>query len=73
MGKITITATYEIETEHNLDEATVKAIAKAMSEGIEDNVDDQTTVEVTEMVATFQTTVSLIDEPAIATEEPVHG
>ena len=69
MNKITITATYEIETEHALDDATVKAIATAMNEGISGNVDDQTAVEPIEMIATFQTTVSVLDAPVLGYDD----
>lgn len=71
MGKIIITAKYEVETEHNLDEATVKSIANAMTDSMNDNMDAETVVEVTEMTATFQTTVSVLDKP-MPTEDTGH-
>ncbi len=66
MSKITYTITIEAETEAPLDDFSVKAIGKAIIEGAEQNVDSETTLDVTEMNATFQTTVSCIAEPEAA-------
>ena len=70
MSKITYTITIEAETEAPLDDFSVKAIGKAIIEGAEQNVDSETTLDVTEMNATFQTTVSCIVETEAADEEP---
>ncbi len=70
MSKIKYTITIEAETEAPLDDFSVKAIGKAIIEGAEQNVDSETTLDVTEMNATFQTTVSCISETETAEEEP---
>ncbi len=69
MSKIKYTITIEAETEAPLDDFSVKAIGKAIIEGAEQNVDSETTLDVTEMNATFQTTVSCIAETEAADEE----
>ncbi len=68
MSKITYTITIEAETEAPLDDFSVKAIGKAIIEGAEQNVDSETTLDVTEMNATFQTSLDCIGTPVI--EEP---
>ncbi len=60
MSKITYTITIEAETEAPLDDFSVKAIGKAIIEGAEQNVDSETTLDVTEMNATFQTSLDCI-------------
>ncbi len=70
MSKITYTITIEAETEAPLDDFSVKAIWTAIFEGAEQNVDSETTLDVTEVNATFQTTVSCIAEAEAAEEEP---
>ena len=62
MGKIKYTITIEAETEAPLDDFSVKAIGTAVIEGAEQNVDSETTLNVTEMSATFQTTLDLTGE-----------
>ncbi len=69
MSKIKYTITIEAETEAPLDDFSVKAIGKAIIEGAEQNVDSETTLDVTEMNATFQTTVSCIAEAEATDEE----
>ena len=63
MSKITYTITIEAETEAPLDDFSVKAIGKAIIEGAEQNVDSETTLDVTEMNATFQTSLDCIGTP----------
>ncbi len=60
MSKIKYTITIEAETEAPLDDFSVKAIGKAIIEGAEQNVDSETTLDVTEMNATFQTSLDCI-------------
>ncbi len=70
MSKIKYTITIEAETEAPLDDFSVKAIGKAIIEGAEQNVDSETTLDVTEMNATFQTSLDCIGTP-VAEEENV--
>jgi len=75
MSKIKYTLAIEVETEAPLDDLSVKAIGRAIIEGAEQNVDSETTLDVTEMNATFQppeVTVILTDvqEEVEAEETP---
>ncbi len=56
MSKITYTATYEIETEHFLDNAKAWSLIKAVNEGGESNLDENTTVELIELKDATMTT-----------------
>ena len=73
MSKIEYTLKLEVETETPLDDMTVKAIGKAIIEGAEQNVDSETTIDTKEMIATFQTTISLVDTPVLAQETEYDG
>ncbi len=66
MNEIELTIKIKVATSAALDDLTVKAIGRSVIDGAEQNMDSETTLDVTEMIATFQTTVSLIDEPTLA-------
>ena len=66
MNEIELTIKIKVATSATLDDLTVKAIGRSVIDGAEQNMDSETTLDVTEMRATFQTTVSLIDEPVLA-------
>jgi hypothetical protein len=66
MNEIELTIKIKVTTSAALDDLTVKAIGRSVIDGAEQNMDSETTLDVTEMIAKFQTTVSLIDEPTLA-------
>ncbi len=69
MNKITFTATYEIETEHFLDNDKAWALIKAVNEGGESNLDENTTVELIKLKDASLTTGLQDPESEVADEE----
>ncbi len=69
MNKITFTATYEIETEHFLDNDKAWALIKAVNEGGDSNLDENTTVELIELKDASMTTGLQDPETEAADEE----
>ncbi len=70
MNKIAFTATYEIETEHFIDNDKAWALIKAVNEGGESNLDENTTVELINLADASMTTGLQNPETEAADEEP---
>ena len=73
MNEIELTLKLKVNTDTVLDDMAVRAIATAITDGMGTNVDENTIIDVKEMIATFQTTISLVDTPVLAQETEYDG